>query len=219
MIRTVLLDLDGPLLDGKLRHYQCYADILRSYGHVPMSIDEYWAMKRVRRSGREQLAVSGAESIYDDFLEAWLNNIEKPEYLALDKVQDGVIEKIRAWHREGITIILVTMRSNRSTLKWQLETCGLLPWLSSVVVCNRANGGKGKALELLREFPGVDPARSLWVGDTEADAEAASVVGCPLCLLSCGLRDRSYLASFSPDLLLDKLREIDSEKLVRCGAK
>jgi len=79
--------------------------------------------------------MSGAESIYDAFLDAWLNNIEKPEYLALDKVQDGVVEQIQAWHRQGITILLVTMRGNRNTLTRQ---CGNWRYVVCFPGCRRS---------------------------------------------------------------------------------
>ena len=218
MIKTILLDLDGPLLDGKYRHYQCYADILSSNGFAAMPMDAYWKMKRARKSRREQLGVSGAESIYETFLDEWLRNIEKPEYLALDRVQDGAIEQLQAWHEQGIAVVLVTMRSSWGALMSQLETTGLLPWFASVVVCEHANSGKGKALALLREFPDIAPVSCLWIGDTEADCEAARFLGCPVCLLMCGLRERDYLASLEPDFLHENLTELELEKMIEHGA-
>ena len=121
MIRTILLDLDGTLLEGKLRHYQCYSDILNTHGYKPMPINVYWEMKRFRRSRKEQLAVSGAESIYDIFLDEWLKQIEEPEYLVLDRVQDGVLIKLQEWLDDNMKIILVTMRNSRIHLLNQLK--------------------------------------------------------------------------------------------------
>ncbi len=64
MIRTVILDLDGPVLDGKLRHYDCYRRILGNYHFTPLGIDEYWELKRIGADRKQQLAPVGAESIY-----------------------------------------------------------------------------------------------------------------------------------------------------------
>lgn len=212
MIKTILLDLDGPLLDGRLRHYQCYSDILDAHGYKPMPIDRYWEMKRLRKSRIEQLAVSAAEVIYEVFLDEWLKRIEKPEYLALDRVQDGTLNKLRELVGDGIKVVLVTMRSSRIHLMRQLKATGFLPYLTSVVVCKHANGGVGKALEILQDIPDLEPSSNLWIGDTEADLEGARHLGCPVCLLTCGLRTRDYLAALKPDFLDESLANIDIEK-------
>lgn len=217
MTKTILLDLDGPLLDGKMRHYQCYSDILITHGYKPMPLDTYWGMKQLRRTRKEQLAVSGAEAIYDEFFDAWLSNIEKPEYLSLDKVQDGALEQLQAWISKGIQVVLVTMRSNRNALMQQLQATGLLPFLASVIVCRHANGGEGKVLELLREIPDIEFSTSLWVGDTEADLAAARYVGCSVCLLTCGLRTKKYLISLKPDCLRESLDKVNLEEMINYG--
>src|SRR5690349_19782781 len=100
-ISACILDLDGPLLDGKRRHYACYRDILAEHGYVALPCDAYWQMKRSRIDRRAQLAASGAGAIYDLFLRAWLERIELPVYLALDRVQPGALARIARWRAEG----------------------------------------------------------------------------------------------------------------------
>lgn len=141
MIKTVILDLDGPLLDGKLRHYRCYADILAAHDYNPMPIDTYWKMKRMRKSRAEQLTVTGAEAIYDLFLNEWLTCIEKPEYLALDRVQHGAINQLSSWKKEGLDVILVTMRSSRKRLIEQLQQTDLLPFFLRLLTANMLTAG------------------------------------------------------------------------------
>jgi len=215
VIKTILLDLDGPLLDGTLRHYQCYSDILESHGYSPMPIDRYWEMKRLRKTRKEQLDISGARSIYDLFLEQWLKYIEQTEYLALDRVQDGALSKLQEWVNGGTKVVLVTMRSNQEQLLRQLNNTGLLPFFDSVIVCEHANGGEGKASEVLGLFPEINPLECLWVGDTEADVEGARHLGCPVCLLTCGLRTMGYLTSLEPDFMAERLSDVNLEKMVK----
>jgi phosphoglycolate phosphatase len=64
MIGTLILDLDGPIIDGRLRHYQCYSDILVEHGYKPMPVGMNWEMKRQRKDRHVQLAFSGADEIY-----------------------------------------------------------------------------------------------------------------------------------------------------------
>jgi phosphoglycolate phosphatase-like HAD superfamily hydrolase len=215
MIETIFLDLDGPLLDGRVRHYRCYADILRAHGFSPMPPDTYWEMKRQRRSRAEQLAVSGAEAIYQDFLFEWRSNIETPEYLELDRVQEGALAKLKMWQERGIAIVLVTMRSNRDTLMAQLRATGLLAYLASVVVCQHEDGGAGKADAVASKMFGVSQGSCLWIGDTEADVEGARKLGCPIWLLSCGLRTVDILLALRPDALSASIVDVDLEKVLK----
>jgi phosphoglycolate phosphatase-like HAD superfamily hydrolase len=217
VIKTILLDLDGPFLDGRFRHYQCYSDIISAYGYTPLPIEAYWAMKRSRKSRKEQLSCSGAEGIYDLFLDKWLKRIESLEYLQLDRVQDGALDQIISWSKAGMRLVVVTMRSSRTQLISQLESTGLLPYLDAVVDSRHTNGGCGKGMDLLREIPDIDPTTSLWVGDTEVDLEAARHILCPICLLSCGLRTKKYLGSLNPDFLYKMLTDINIGTLMNHG--
>jgi phosphoglycolate phosphatase len=198
-VKRILLDLDGPLLDGKQRHYHCYRTILEIRGFKPIAIEEYWAGKRALVDRRILLNMSGAGAIYDDFLAAWLSAIETPALLALDTVQDGAVECLRGWKGRGIELVLVTMRKNRHGLEDQLNLTGLRAHLDSVLVSDHAEGGEGKA-QAVREFYLAHPDggyadETLWVGDTEADWGAARSLGCDVVLVANGLRNAAYLQS------------------------
>lgn len=213
MIEAIFLDLDGPLLDGKSRHYRCYADILLAHGYLPMDIESYWEMKRNRQSRKALLAVSTAVEIYDAFLTEWVQNIERLKYLALDKVQPGAIEKLKSWKEAGIKVHLVTMRSNKDNLLEQLQETGLFQYLSSWLVCDHTKGGKGKAEAVFRAFPASKAKNTLWIGDTEADYEAARGLGCSVWLLTCGLRTKDFLKSLQPDFLSESIVDVKAQVL------
>jgi phosphoglycolate phosphatase len=208
-VSTVILDLDGPLLDGRVRHYACYRVILEAAGHVPLDADRYWEMKRDRADRRVQLAASGAEALYEPFLRAWLDRIEAPEFLALDRVQPGALEVLSRWKGRGIRLVLATLRRHPDRLRHQLAATGLDRLLDVVVVSRHAGGGAGKAREVREAAPGLEPSRALWIGDTEVDVAAARALGCPVWLLTCGLRTGAYLASLDPDFLGPDLTQVD----------
>lgn len=206
--QVIILDLDGPVLDGRLRHHRCYADILAVHGFEALDANTYWAMKRRRTSHLKQLAATGAEVLYDLFLAEWLERIERPEYLALDQVQDGARERLEAWARDGLPVVLATLRKDQAALRQQLDDLGLASLFTEVVICSHAEGGEGKANSVRRQRPGLDPAACIWLGDTEADAEAARAFGCPSWLLSCGLREEAFLAKLKPKFLSLNLSEV-----------
>lgn len=219
-IKQIFLDLDGPLLDGKQKHYHCYRCILERFGFRPIGIDEYWEKKRNLVNRRELLKMSGAEEIYNDFLAAWLLMIESPEMLALDKVQEGAVDCLRSWKEQRIDLTLVTMRKNKSALEEQLKSTGLRQFLNTVLDCDHAGGGVGKADAVRGLFQNkVNKGDALWIGDTEADWEAAKSLGCGVLLLSNGLRNESYLKSLQGAVVKPSILSLKESVLgsLNCG--
>lgn len=202
MIDTVIIDLDGPVLDGQIRHFACYRDILVEHGFTPLPQARYWEMKRNRINRREQLAATGADSLYAEFLDAWLSRIETEPYLSLDRVHQGVAERLDDWRRSGIRLLLVTMRHNRRTLAWQLDTLDLRRRFDVVLAVNPTEPDADKAAAVRPYLDTASPDRVLWIGDTEIDIVAARRVGAAACAVTCGLRTQEYLASLGPDFLV-----------------
>lgn len=217
-IKQIFLDLDGPLLDGKERHYQCYRSILEKFGFKPIGIDEYWEKKRALVNRRDLLSMSGAEEVYDKFFDAWLTMIESPDMLVLDKVQEGAVERLRSWKEQGIALTLVTMRKNKRALEEQLDTMGLRQHLGTVLACDHAVGGVGKADAVREIFQGQgNKGSALWIGDTEVDWEAAKSLGCDVVLLSNGLRNEEYLRSLQGAVVKPSIASLKDNVLGRAN--
>ena len=104
---TVVLDFDGPLLDGQLRHYNCYREIVVELGFPALDLQRYWRMKRARNNLRAILSASGAASIEQPFAAKWLERIEQPRLLAYDKLQPGVLGVLDDWAAKGARLVLV----------------------------------------------------------------------------------------------------------------
>lgn len=205
-VDTIFLDLDGPLLDGTQRHYSCYRAIMEDAGFEPIDIERYWQLKRDMINRRELLALSSADSLYDEFLRRWLSVIESPESLELDIVQPGALECLRAWKEQGKKLILVTLRKDAAALQIQLQNKGLSTYLDKVLVCAHESGGAGKAqavLDFLGERP--DALRSVWVGDTEVDAQAARSLGLDVYLVKNGLRSPAILERLDSTLVVESI--------------
>ncbi len=204
-----MLDLDGPILDGRLRHYQCYRDILLEQGITPISIDQYWEMKRNKKDRRIQLAASNAESIYDVFLSSWLERIEQERYLSFDRLQPGVLQKLYEWKHNAIRLALITMRNNPAALHRQMELLGLLPLFDKIVTINKSGEVAIDKAEAARSFVEMGEKNSvLWIGDTEVDILAARLLGVKVCAVSCGLRTAEYLVTLDPNFIVLDLNGI-----------
>lgn len=215
-MKNVILDLDGTILDGKARHYACYMNIVEGHGYTPVDIERYWEMKRARIDLRQLLAASDAQYIHGIYKQAWLDLIEQPAFLGLDRLQPGAVDKLRSWHELGVHLILATCRQHPTRLYEQLYELKLNTLFDTVVVCHQSNGGNNKGQEVKDVLKEFSPSDYLWIGDTEADIKAAHHLGCPVWAVSCGLRTESYLSSLRPDFLSPDLSSVSLNRW-RCG--
>lgn len=211
MIRYLILDLDGPILDGRFRHYACYRSILEEHGYLPVSPERYWEMKREGTTLRQQLVLSGAEGIESLFWQTWLERIERQDLLALDRLQLGVPGKLQEWREQGVRLVLATLRRHPERLHNQLVHFGMNALWHRVVVADPMQGNTGKAEEVRQTIADLSPVHCLWVGDTEADVEAARILGCRVWAVTCGLRNEAFLAGLLPDFLSADLIDVDLE--------
>lgn len=207
MISNLVLDLDGPLLDGRSRHYCCYSDILTELGFQPVPISEYWEDKRNAVNRADLLDRSGAGSVYSKFLQTWMDRIETREYLRLDRLQRDVIAVLSGWKTENRRLILATLRNNPSNLTWQLEQLGLTPFFDEILITGSDGNSSSKA-SLVRHALQCNLENAVWVGDTEVDIDAARELGIRICVVTCGLRSRAFLAKRMPDAIEDDLSSV-----------
>jgi len=205
-IQQIFLDLDGPLLDGKYRHYHCYSYILKKYGFTPIGLDDYWDKKRMLVNRRDLLQLSNAASIYDEFLSDWLSIIEAKESLALDKVQEGALNCLKVWKSLGINLVLVTLRKNKEAVEEQLRLQGIAEFLDTVLVCDHVSGGLGKANAVRESQIQIMPEKSVWIGDTEVDWEAAQSLGMDIILVGNGLRSNAYLEQMQGSTVVSSIQ-------------
>jgi phosphoglycolate phosphatase len=209
-INSIFLDLDGPLLDGKLRHYECYKNILLENNCIPISLNDYWSLKRNRVNRKILLEKSNAIDIYDVFLSKWIERIETKDYLSLDRLQPKVVDMLSFWKSKGVNIFLITHRNNTENLHWQLNKSGLVGFFNQILdVPTLGEEAKSKSEHIRNCFPDLSPGECLWIGDTEADILSAQELKIRVYALSCGLRTREYLLSLHPDFIAEYLYEVE----------
>ena len=205
---VVILDLDGPVLDGSPRQYALYAHLLTERGYVPADFATYWHWKRERTPLADYLAVSGAEAIAEWFGSEWLNRIESDEWLMQDTVQPGARETLTDWQARGLRLIVATQRRNERGVISQLNRLELLFLFETVLVCPHHEGMAGK-VHRVRTTLGDTPMEScVFIGDTEIDIDAARALGCPVYAVTCGVRSREFLEARTPDFIVEHLSEV-----------
>lgn len=197
----IFLDLDGTILDGKLKHYNCYRDILIKDGGQPLDMDIYWDMKRSKIKRTIALERSFYKKSYEDFYKQWIDNIEKKAYLEYDFLKPDVIDTIQNWRSTVNRVFLITMRNNRENLLWQLAKLNIFNLFDGVFSCrNLDNVTKYDAIRDINFNTG------LVIGDTEQDVELAKKCGIKCIGITNGLRDKSFIDA---DFFYQEIKDID----------
>jgi phosphoglycolate phosphatase len=210
MTTTIVCDLDGPLLDGRHKHFRCYETILRRHGYEPIGLDEYWTLKRNRVNRRALLERSNAPvEFYDIYNTEWLSSIEVPEFLSYDRLQTRALQTLAAWKDGQKELVLATIRHNVRSLNDQLEALGISRYFDIVSLSPAKDGARGKAAGVRDRMPAWDASRSLWIGDTEVDVEAARILGCRVWAITDGVRSADFLASLHPDGISATIQDVD----------
>jgi phosphoglycolate phosphatase-like HAD superfamily hydrolase len=200
---TLYFDLDGTLVDVRARHYAVYSDILREMAVRPLPEGVYWGRRR---------AGEGTSSIVRDlpgelrarFSAAWLERVELPEYLVLNRVYAGVPETLRVLSA-GHRLVLLTLRRRRDALEDELSRTGLAEFFGETV-SPAARGDPPRKAELLR---GASQDNETWVvGDSEADIDLASDLGARCFCVTEGVRSAEFLRARGARLLAPSVRPL-----------
>lgn len=204
---TIFLDLDGTLLDTSQRHYMLYSDLLdKMFPNIlKHSLPQFWNLKRSGTKTRDILHPSLPNGILTCFEEEWMHKIEKKSYLQYDKLFPGIKSVLQRLNRE-FDLVLVTLRSNRDNLQWELSKLYLKSYFKSIL------SGKGPKKSLIEDYltQNYSGESCLVVGDTEEDIKAGSELEMVTVSVTCGIRSKEFLEEFHPDFCINSLQEIVS---------
>jgi phosphoglycolate phosphatase len=206
---TVILDLDGTLLDEQLRHHSCYAAIMRELKQEALPVEAYWSLKRQAVDARGVLTQTGSEGLAAQYENRWLSLIESPEMLALDAPHAGTAETLQSWAASGALLMLTSLRQSAAGIDSQLRRLGLDRLIPRRAVAPPWEKARGKAEAVGALLQEHEIRGAVWIGDTEADLGAARLIGCPAWMVTCGIRSAEFLRSLRPDRLAASLTDID----------
>jgi phosphoglycolate phosphatase len=212
-LKTIIIDADGPLFDGQEKHTVCYRSAAQSLGFSPIESKLYWQLKREKTPLTKILSLSQAESFFKNFEKYWEERIESPEFLAFDRLQPKVLEKLKDWRASGHRLVLASLRQNPDRLREQLNGSGLLEYFQAICVTRSEQGAIGKAEAVKKKITSLDVREMFWIGDTEVDIDAARSIGCPIWALTCGLRSLDFLFRLKPDYLSDTIGAVDPQRV------
>lgn len=202
-IHTVLLDVDGTLLDSRAMmiasfEHSCAANNVPYPGWEVVGQQVGLPLEEIYHSIDEQLV--------DLLVESHRSFQETNAELAV--AFPGAAQALHDLRRLGLATAAVTSRSRRTSVK-TLELTGLVPLLDAIV--SAEDGGALKpdpaplrhALNLLHR----EPAGAVMVGDSEADIFAGRALGIPTIAATYGFAGERVLEA-GPDAVINDIREL-----------
>ncbi|MEY4642960.1 MAG: hypothetical protein RLZZ227_2954 [Pseudomonadota bacterium] len=216
MIKAVLFDLDGTLLDTEPDFTAILNDMLGKHGHE--AVDSALVRKFVSAGAlsvvRQGFNIAedhpSAQELLKDFLERYSQQIPQTR-AALFKDIDFALSALR---EQGLPWGIMTNKARRFSeplLKQfqSLSTC-------STLVCPDDPGSKGKpdpaGLLLACTALKQPPANVLYVGDHPRDIEAARNAGMPAVAVSWGyLPDELHISKWGAHFIADTPRLLLSQ--------
>ena len=210
-ISAAIVDLDGTMVDTVGDFEQALARTLGELGLPP--VDRAFIRRTVGRGSMYLLAqtlahAGGAPELLESAWGHYQRHYAEINGLHAD-VFAGVREGLAAMHARGWRLACVTNKP-RAFARALLEAKGLAASFEHVFGGDSFARQKPDPLPLIMtcEALGTTPARTLMVGDSRNDFEAARAAGCPVVLVSYGYNHGEPVADARPDRVIDRLDEL-----------
>jgi phosphoglycolate phosphatase len=209
MIRLVVFDLDGTLIDSRRDLADATNALIEEYGGTPLNVDAVTAMvgEGAAVLVRRALAAAGLRHIPPGALDRFLAHYQE-RLTVHTRPYPGVPEALAALREQQRTLALLTNKPRRATVRI-LELLDLSSWFSDVVGGDTAAGRKPDPAGLLQIVgrAGATPASTVLVGDSRIDVQTARRGGVRICLARYGFGYRDGEMS-DADLVVNQPAEL-----------
>ena len=209
MVRAILIDLDGTLLDTAPDLAAAANAMLADLGRPPRTLEEVKTYvgkgiaRLVERCLTGDLHKKADPKELEHALEIFKPHYERDSGLH-SSIYPGVVDGLHKLKK--FRLACVTNKAERFT-KPLLERKGLAKYFDAVICGDMVPKGKpDPACSLLAcERLGVKPAEAVVIGDSENDALAARAAGIRVLCVSYGYNEGRPAQSLDCDALLDSL--------------
>ncbi|WP_127583196.1 pyrophosphatase PpaX [Paenibacillus koleovorans] len=206
MIKTIIFDLDGTIVDTNEL-------IIQSFMHTLNGITEktYAREDIIPHMGyalTEQIKFfTGLEQIDDLVVKYRQFNLAKHDELVREFPH--VREVLAALQAGGIRMGVATNKM-RMTTELGLKLCGLDPFIDVIMTVEDVAQGKPNPEMILKalEQLGANPSETLMVGDSQYDIIAGREAGVGTVGVAWSLKGEVHLRKFEPTYMIHDMREL-----------
>lgn len=181
----VLFDVDGTLLDTNYLHVLAWWRAFVDTGHGPLPMDRIHRAIGIPSEGLVRHVLGEEPDDLDAIVEAHSTRYEPLR----DDVEPfaRVADLLRACAERGAAVVLATS-GKAADLDWMQPAIGAQDAVTGATTSEDVDAGKPEPdlLTTAVRDHGLDPERTVVVGDTVWDVEAAVQAGLPCVGLTCG---------------------------------
>lgn len=182
----IALDLDGTLIDARLRQVGVAAQALAELAGESLDEERFWEAKRAGATTVEALEVLGHPAdTAAEIGRLWAQRIESVDWLRQDRALAGVRQALAALR--GVRLAVLTARRSSEGARLSLTCAGLDDLVDELFVVDPKAAVAGKASIL------SGSGAAAFIGDTEADGEAARRADVRFRAVATGQRASAYL--------------------------
>lgn len=206
MIDTVLFDFDGTIIDTNELIITTFLHVLE--GKTVPPITREYILPHMGQPLVDQLKFFSGQTDVEELVRAYR------EYNL--SVHDEMIrefphmsEVLHLMHSKGIKLGIVTNKMKITTDRG-LRFFGIEHLMDAVITMAEVTVGKPdpQGIQLAVEQLGADPQKTLMVGDSQYDLQAAQRAGVQSAGVAWSLRGEAYLNQFKPDYMLHDMRDL-----------
>ncbi|MFA5920941.1 MAG: HAD hydrolase-like protein [Methylococcaceae bacterium] len=200
---NIFFDLDGTLIDSKLRLYKLFCDLT---GQTTHDFNSYWELKRAMYDHKWILTnlFNYNEAKYLEFSKEWMANIETDKYLSLDALFPFTLNTLGQFKQMEVPLFIVTSRHNKSNALLQLERLGLKTFFNDYFIASPPH----KKSDLILKKGIILTKNDVIVGDTGIDIQTAKELKMISIAVLSGFRNMAILKTYSPDYIIKNIGEL-----------
>lgn len=205
MIKAILFDLDGTLIDTNELIVQSFQHAFRE--HLNKEISREDVIKTFGEPLRGAMLKYDEENV-DKMLSIFRKYNEK-NHDRLASECEGVVEGIKLLKESGYKIALVTSK-RRSMTERGLKLIDIYKDMDIIVTPEDTEEHKPLAAPALKacDLLNVKPVETIFVGDSHNDILCGKAAGCYTCLVSYTALPLEEMMGYGPDFIIDNLREL-----------
>ncbi|BBD59739.1 hydrolase [Nostoc sp. HK-01] len=210
-------DFDGPIVDVSERYYRVYQYCLEKTKRPGQAVRqlkkaEFWQQKRSRIPEIQIALNSGLDEVQaQEFSQLRRKTVHTQPYFEYDTLVPGAVDALFKIQAAGIDLAVMTMRRvwelDFAFQKFDLER--FFPENRCYCLSNdyvKTRDIEDKPMLMAKALKELSPAADTWmVGDTEADITAAKKHNIQVMAVESGIRDRTQLELYHPDLIVPDL--------------
>ena len=210
---TILFDLDGTLADTAPDLLSAHNHVMKKFGYKTKNIDEIREYlghgaavmigKSIWSSARKELSKINDQKIKDEMINEFLNFYGK-NIVVKSKLIDGVYEFLKWAKSNNISMGVCTNKQEHLAIDF-LKKIKIYDFFEYVAGRNTFNYCKPdpRHLTSMIEIMNGDIKKSIMIGDSENDAEAAKSAGIPMILLEDGYTEKKIDQIYHNHLIRD----------------